>query len=99
MMIEILYFDGCPNLDPAIDLTTEVLGELGLSAEVREVAVETPEDAQTHRFIGSPSIRVDGLDIEPAARELSDFALSCRMYGRAGVPPKELLTKALREAM
>lgn len=97
MLIEILYFDGCPNLQPTVDLTREVLGELGLRAELREVAVESPDDAEVLRFVGSPSIRVDGLDIEPAAREQIDFALSCRMYGNAGVPPKKLLIEALRE--
>lgn len=97
MLIEILYFDGCPNFPPTVDLTREVLGELGLMAELREVAVETPDDAEALRFIGSPSIRVDGLDIEPAAREQTDFALCCRMYGNEGVPPKKLLIDALRE--
>lgn len=97
MLIEILYFDGCPNLQPTVDLTREILDELGLRAELREVAVETPDDAQALRFVGSPSIRVDGLDIDPAVRELTDFALSCRMYGNEGAPPKKLLIDALRE--
>lgn len=97
-MIEILYFDGCPNHEPTVDLAREVLGEFGLSAEIRQVLVETPEDAEALRFVGSPSVRVDGLDIEPAAREQTEFALSCRMYGDEGVPPRELLIEALREA-
>ena len=98
MMIEILYFDGCPNHEPTVDLGREVLGESGLRAEIRQVLVETPEDAEALRFVGSPSVRVDGLDIEPAAREQTEFALSCRMYGDEGVPPRELLIEALREA-
>lgn len=98
MMIEILYFDGCPNHEPTVDLAREVLGELGLSTEIRQVVVETPEDAEALRFVGSPSVRVDGLDIEPAARGQTEFALSCRMYGDEGVPPKDLLIEALREA-
>lgn len=97
-MIEILYFDGCPNHEPTVDLAREVLGELGLSTEIRQVVVETPEDAEALRFVGSPSVRVDGLDIEPAARGQTEFALSCRMYGDEGVPPKDLLIEALREA-
>jgi hypothetical protein len=96
-MIEILYFDGCPNHEPTVDLAREVVSELGLDAEIREVPVETPEEAEALRFVGSPSVRVNGHDIEPAAREQTAFALSCRMYGDAGVPPKELLVEALRE--
>ena len=97
-MIEILYFDGCPNHEPTVDLAREVVIELGLDAEIREVAVETPEAAEALRFVGSPSIRVNGVDIDPEAREQAEYALSCRMYGDAGIPPKELLIEALREA-
>ncbi len=97
-MIEILYFDGCPNREPTLDLAREVLGELGLKAEIREVRVETAEAAERERFLGSPSVRVNGRDIEPDARERGDFALSCRVYAGGGVPPRELLVAALREA-
>jgi len=96
--IEILYFSGCPNYEPTVELVREVVGELGLEASLQEVPVETAEDALTLRFLGSPSVRVKGRDIEPEARERSDFALSCRIYGTAGVPPKALLVEALREA-
>ncbi len=97
-MIEILFFDSCPNHEPTMDLAREVLSELGLEAEIREVPVETAEDAETHRFVGSPTVRVNGQDIEPKAQLRTDFALSCRMYESGGVPPKELLVDALREA-
>lgn len=97
-MIEVLYFSGCPNHEPTVDLAREVTRELGLDAEIREVTVETAEAAEALRFVGSPSVRVNGRDIEPAVREQTEFALSCRMYGDAGVPPKELLVEALREA-
>lgn len=97
MVIEILFFDGCPNHEPTMNLAREVLRELGLEAEIREVPVETPEEAQTHRFVGSPTVRVNGRDIEPDARARTDFGLCCRMYERGGVPPKELLVDALRE--
>ena len=97
-MIEILFFAGCPNHEPTTNLAREVLSELGLEAEIREVPVETAEEAQTHRFIGSPTVRVNGNDIEPDGRDRIDFGLSCRMYRGGGVPPKELLVEALREA-
>ena len=97
-MIEVLFFDGCPNHEPTMNLAREVLSELGLEAEIREVPVETPEDAETHRFVGSPTVRVNGRDIEPDARQRTDFALSCRMNESGGVPPKELRVDALREA-
>lgn len=96
--IEIFYSADCPNHEPTVKLAREVLGELGLEAEVVEVAVETQADAETQRFVGSPSVRVNGRDIEPEAEDRTDFALSCRIYGTGGVPPRELLVEALREA-
>ena len=94
-MIEVLYFDGCPNHEPTLALATEVLGQLGLSAEIREVEVRTPEDAERLRFLGSPTVRVDGKDIEPGAETRHDYALSCRIYGDSGLPPRDLLVAAL----
>jgi hypothetical protein len=97
--IEIFYFAGCPNYEPTVNLAREVLGELGLETEVLEVAVETPDDAEAQRFVGSPSVRVNGKDIEPEAEDRREFALCCRMYGTGGVPPRELLIEALQEAL
>ena len=96
-MIEILYFEGCPNLGPTLELARDVVGELGLDTAIREVRVETPEEATRKRFIGSPSVRVNGKDIEPEARERTEYALSCRIYSSGGVPPRELLKAALEE--
>ena len=94
-MIEVLYFKGCPNLEPTLSLANEVLSQLGLSAKVREVEIRTPEDAERLRFLGSPSVRVDGKDIEPGAESRKEYALSCRIYGDRRLPPKELLVAAL----
>ena len=96
MTLEVLYFDGCPNHQPTVELAREVLLALGLEAEIREVRVETAEDAQAHRFVGSPTLRVDGDDIEPQARARTDFGLSCRIYTSGGMPGRELLVEALR---
>lgn len=97
--IEIFYFAGCPNHEPTLKLTHEVLGDLELDSEVLEVAVETLADAETQRFVGSPSVRVNGRDIEPEVEDRTDFGLGCRIYGTGGVPPRELLIEALREAL
>ena len=95
--IEILYFAGCPNYEPTVNLAREVLDELGLEAEVRGVAVETPAEAEAERFIGSPSVRINGVDIESDVEGRTDFALCCRVYGRGGVPARKLLVDALKK--
>ena len=96
--IEVLYFEGCPSHEKAVDLVTSTVQRLGVDARVTDVEVPTPEDAERLCFPGSPTVRVDGVDIEP--RNESSFGLCCRMYetpdGRRGVPPVELLEDALR---
>lgn len=93
--IDILYFDGCPNHAPAVAMARGIAAELGIEIDVNEIHVGTPEEAQAQRFLGSPSIRVDGVDIEPEARERTDYGFSCRTYSGQGLPPREFLIAAL----
>ena len=96
-MIEILYFEGCPHHAETVALARVVVAECGADDEIREILVSTETEADRLKFLGSPSVRVNGTDIEPDARERTEFALSCRLYGKSGVPPKELFVEALRE--
>lgn len=97
--IEILTFDGCPNAKPAADLVTSVLRELQVDADVQLVDVHDQETARRRRFLGSPTIRVDGRDIEPGADNRNDFVVSCRVYrtesGVSGQPDRAWLRSAL----
>lgn len=95
--VEVLYFQGCPNHRQAVELTRKVVSEIGVDAEIEEVEVKTLQDAARVRFLGSPSVRVDGVDIEPGARNSTAYGLACRTYGRDVVPSRELLVAALRE--
>jgi hypothetical protein len=101
--VEILYFDGCPNHEPARDLVEQVAAELGLQAEIELVEVADADTATRLRFLGSPSVRVDGRDVEPGADERSDFVLSCRIYrserGMVGRPEADWIRDALSEAI
>ena len=67
-----------------------------------EVEVKDMIAAQRIGFPGSPTIRVDGQDIEPGARLEQAFGMSCRTYldgsRRAGVPPAEWIRAAIQEA-
>ncbi len=97
MLIEILYFEGGPHFAETVDLTRAAAAECGLDAEVRLIPVSTEAEAVHQKFPGSPSVRVNGTDIEPDARGRTAFVLSCRLYGSSGVPSKALLLDALRE--
>ncbi len=95
MRLDILYFAECPHYRPTVELVHQVVAELGVQAEVREVRIQDREEAERLRFVGSPSVRVDGVDIEPAARGQTEFAIGCRLYDGSGVPPRELIVTAL----
>jgi len=95
--IDVLYFEGCPNHEPTVALVRDVARELGVDVVLREVHVRSPEDAERFRFLGSPTVQVGGVDIEPARREDSQFAMACRVYGESGVPPRSLVAAAIRE--
>jgi hypothetical protein len=102
MRIELLYFDDCPNYQTLLPHLDELIAEAGLRPEVELRRVATDRDARGMRFLGSPTVRIDGVDVEPGAGERDDFGLKCRLYhtpeGIKGVPPDQLLLSALRRA-
>ncbi len=98
-VVEVLTFVGCPRAQPALELVERVVDELGLQAAVRRVDVPDLETAETHRFLGSPTIRVNGRDVEPGADKRSDFALSCRVYRIDGSLKGEPDERWLRDAL
>ena len=98
-LVEILYFDDCPNWPPVATAVDRLARELEVAADIRLVRVPSEDEALRLRFLGSPTVRVDGCDIEPGAEERRDFALACRVYrtdeGLAGVPPVGWIRAAL----
>ncbi len=102
MKVEILYFPGCPNHGPAVDRVREILQEEDTAADIIEYEVTDEAMAQQAGFPGSPTIRVDGQDVEPAARTVRAFGMTCRIYTegarREGVPPREWIRAAVRES-
>lgn len=102
MKVEVLYFSGCPNHSLAIARVREALEREGASAETVEVEIKDPATALRVHFLGSPSIRINGLDVEPSAHSAQTFGVMCRTYAddekRVGVPPLEWIRAAVREA-
>lgn len=99
MNIRVLAFEGCPNDQPTISLIEEVLRENAIGASVERVEV-TSETAGRLRFLGSPTVQIDGIDIDPSARNRTSFGMSCRTYpGSGGVPPRKMIQEAIMEAV
>jgi hypothetical protein len=91
MKIEVLSFKNCPNLEDAL----AVIRSVAPQATIEEIEIQTAQDAERMRFLGSPTIRMNGVDIEPSARSRTDYGLSCRTYEGSGVPSRELVERAL----
>ena len=102
MKIEVLYFEGCPHHRGTVGLVEETIERLGMDADVTEVRVESDEHAEQIDFLGSPTVRIDGVDIEPNAASDATVGLSCRVYstpeGPSGIPPEDMLESAMRRA-
>jgi hypothetical protein len=99
LKVELLYFSGCPNYPPALRVLTDVLRECGLDENVTEIAVRDFHHATALAFPGSPTVRINGRDIEGELSPLRSFGLMCRTYmveGKPqGVPPAEWIHKAV----
>ncbi|MDQ6729653.1 MAG: hypothetical protein M3022_04980 [Actinomycetota bacterium] len=97
--IEVLFFDGCPSHEALLPRLRELMAEAGVDAPVQLTRVESATDANQERFLGSPTLRVNGGDVEPAANRRTDFGLKCRLYATAdglrGRIPDDLVRAAL----
>jgi hypothetical protein len=101
MRVEVLYVADCPTRAQAVEMLEGVLTEAGMPAEIQQVLVRDETMARQLRFRGSPTIRIDGRDIEGTPEGAVTFAVSCRLYRgspQAGVPPLAMIQRAVREA-
>ena len=100
MKIELLYFDGCPSYETLLPKVHELLAREGVENQIELRPVESLEAAEQARFLGSPTVRIDGKDIDPGAGDRSDYGLKCRLYRSgektSGVPPEEWIVEAIR---
>jgi hypothetical protein len=102
MRVEVLYFDGCPSHEALMPRLRELLDDARVDATVELKHVRSIEEAQSERFLGSPTLRIDGRDVDPGAARREDYGLKCRLYatrhGLRGEVPDELITAALTRA-
>jgi hypothetical protein len=97
MSIEILYIPGCPNYQPTFERLQAVLASESVKTGIQGIPVTTEVDAKALLFPGSPTVRVNGEDVEP--HRTSAPNLACRLYAnRSGIPSEELLRKAISDA-
>ena len=96
MRVELLYAEDDPASMPARQNLVEVLTEDAFETPIQMVAVGSAEDAELLDMRGSPTIRIDGVDIDPDWG--GPVGLATRDYGEGPVPPKALIRRAVERA-
>ena len=100
MRVELLWFQDCPNHAAAEAMLREVMAEQGIAIPIERIEVPDEATGNAVCFPGSPTIRVDGRDVEPGWQPCEDCTPRCRLYftgtGLRGLPEREWVVEALR---
>jgi hypothetical protein len=100
LSIDLLYYEDCPHYEEAAQALREVLDEEDVLAEVHMISVSPGEDAEIWGFIGSPTIHINGQDLEPEVDKETPYQGHCRVYAYKGdmfeYPPKDMIREALK---
>ena len=80
MKVELLYLDGCPSSERFLPGLRELVQLAGVGAELELRRIDSVDAAVRERFLGSPTVRVDGRDVDPTSGGREDFGQECRLY-------------------
>lgn len=98
--VQVLAFAGCPNVDETLSNLHEATEREGVGASISRIEVDTPELALAMRFLGSPTVRINGFDVESEANLRTEYGLMCRTYRSGahtlGAPPVAMIREAIR---
>lgn len=101
--VQLLWFSDCANHPAARRMLEEVIADLAPGTPIGDVDATDPVTAERVRFPGSPTIRVDGRDIDPSYVDPGDYTPRCRLYrtvsGLKGLPERRWIEDALRDAV
>ena len=101
-MIEVLYVQGCPHYSATLALIERMRAELGIDTELRTSLILDQAAAERAQFPGSPTVRVDGRDVEPGSEPATEYLVGCRLYRLehrfAGQPEERWVREALLRA-
>jgi len=98
--VEFIFWRDCPSHAQSLARLEKVMSEAGIATVIDKIEVVTEQDAERLRFPGSPTIRVDGVDVDQEGAALMEIALTCRLYrlvdGRPSpLPSEEMLRRVL----
>jgi len=92
--IEVQYFHGCPNSEEMIKRVKEAVSKTEVSVDYKEILINTPEKAEQYKFRGSPTVLVNGNDLEGLS-EPKNGNLACRYY-KDGIPSTEKIISIIQ---
>lgn len=99
MRVQLVYFEGCPNVDAAREAVRRCLAAAQLPTAIEEVDTGAPSAPEALRQWGSPTILIDGIDV---GGEAAPTGVCCRLYenpDNRGVPSEATIAAALRERL
>ena len=101
--VEFLWFQDCPNHETARTLLHDLLAARGLRMQIDDIEVPDEATGDRVRFPGSPTIRINGRDVEPGVEDCVDCTPRCRIYhtrlGLRGIPEREWIEAAIDAAL
>ena len=101
-VIEVLYVQDCPHYPATLALVERVRAEVGIDTELHSTLVVDQAAADQARFPGSPTVRVNGGDVEPGSESATEYIVGCRLYRLehrfAGQPKERWIREALQRA-
>jgi hypothetical protein len=74
--VKVVYTEGCANTLPTIQRIESMAMELGVAIELTRVLIHTQPEAEAHRFLGSPTVQINGLDLDPVIRDKQSFGFT-----------------------
>lgn len=100
--VEVFYFDGCPNHVRTLEMVERIVQEIDPGMPIQAINVTSEAEAHQHKFLGSPTVRIDDHDIEPGADGRTGYQMACRIYhsrdGLSGLPDEAWIRDALAQA-
>jgi len=74
--VQVLYTEGCANTPATIELIREVAAMIGIQIRMSKMLIEPANQAVEIKFLGSPTVLVNGLDIDPAAHQSVSYGFA-----------------------
>ena len=98
MHIRVISLANWSAAPKVIGMIKKLTARLKIDADPERIIVKTIEEAVKYRHIGGPTVQINGLDIDPEARDIKQYGMAWRKYGVSSIPSEILIETAIIEA-